>query len=47
MVAIGPEPVIGYVYARRAEVTTLRMLLIGKLAGVSTDLLRTRLKDVA
>lgn len=47
MVAIGPEPVIGYVHARRSEVTTLRMLLIGKLAGVSTDLLRTRLRDVA
>lgn len=47
MVAIGPEPVIGYVYARRAEVTTLRMLLIGKLAGVGTDMLRSRLRDVA
>lgn len=47
MVAIGPEPVIGYVYARRAEVTTIRMLLIGKLAGVNTDQLRARLRDVA
>ncbi|MDZ4063450.1 MAG: V-type ATPase subunit [Coriobacteriia bacterium] len=47
MVAIGPEPVIGYVYARRAEASTLRMLLIGKLSGVNTDVLRARLRDVA
>lgn len=47
MVAIGPEPVIGYMYARRAEAAMLRMLLIGKLAGVSADVMRARLRDVA
>ena len=46
MVAIGPEPVIGYVYARRAEITTVRMLLIGKLAGVGAELLHSRLRGV-
>lgn len=46
MVAVGPEPVVAYILMRRAEVTVLRTLLAGKLAGVSRDVLRTRLRDV-
>ncbi len=46
MVAVGPEPVVAYVLARRAEVAMVRTLLIGKLAGVSTEVLRVRLRDV-
>jgi len=45
IVAAGPEPVIGYVMARQAEVMMLRMLLIGRLSGVSTDVLRRRLRE--
>jgi len=44
MVAAGPEPVIGYVMARQAEVMMVRTLLIGKLAGVPEDVLRRRLR---
>ncbi|MDH4139395.1 MAG: V-type ATPase subunit [Coriobacteriia bacterium] len=47
MVAVGPEPVVAYVLARRAEIETLRVLLIGKMAGASKGVLRARLKDVA
>ncbi|MDP2233230.1 MAG: V-type ATPase subunit [Actinomycetota bacterium] len=47
MVAIGPEPVLAYVLAREAEARAVRTLLVGKLAGVSTDVLRSRLRDVA
>ncbi|MDT8369066.1 MAG: hypothetical protein RQ745_07650, partial [Longimicrobiales bacterium] len=46
-VAIGPEPVVAYVMQRKFEASMLRMLLIGKIAGVSTDVLRMRLRDVA
>ncbi|MHB9004489.1 MAG: V-type ATPase subunit [Coriobacteriia bacterium] len=46
MVAVGPEPVVAYILTRRAEVAVLRTLLAGKLAGVSRDVLRTRLRDV-
>lgn len=46
MVAVGPEPVVAYILMRRAEVTVLRTLLAGKLAGVCRDVLRTRLRDV-
>ncbi len=46
MVAMGPEPVLGYVRIRQAEVTALRTVLIGGLAGVPAEKLRGHLKDV-
>ena len=45
MVAAGPEPVIGYVMARQAEVMMVRTLLIGRMSGVPTDVLRRRLRQ--
>ncbi len=47
MVAVGPEPVVAYILMRRAEIATVRTLLIGRFAGVSRDVLRSRLRDVA
>ncbi|GAB4289057.1 MAG: V-type ATP synthase subunit C [Coriobacteriia bacterium] len=44
-IATGPEPVIGYVMARQAEVIMLRTLLIGRLSGVPSDVLRRRLRQ--
>ncbi len=41
----GEAPVIGYLYAREAERTAIRVILTGKLAGLSADLLRERLRD--
>ncbi len=46
MVAIGPEPVVAYALSRRAETGILRALLIGRLAGVDTAVLRERFRDV-
>lgn len=43
--AIGPDPVIAYVFAREAEVVAVRTLLIGKLAGLDEAALRRRLRD--
>ena len=43
--ATGPDPVIAYVFAREAEVVAVRMLLIGKLAGLDEAALRRRLRD--
>jgi len=40
----GPEPVIAYVFARENEVATLRVLLLGRLAGIDNDTLRARLR---
>lgn len=46
MVAVGPEPVIAYVMGREAEVVAVRTLLIGRLSGLSTDVLRRRMRDL-
>jgi V/A-type H+-transporting ATPase subunit C len=45
MAAAGPEPVIGYVMARQAEVTMVRTLLIGRMSGVPSEVLRRRLRE--
>ncbi len=44
VVAVGPEPVIGYVMARQAEAMMVRTLLIGGLAGVDRGALRDRVR---
>ena len=46
MVPIGPEPVIAYVMGREAEVAAVRTLLIGRLSGLSTEVLRRRTRDL-
>lgn len=46
-VAMGADTVVGYMLARRAEVTALRTIFFGTFAGVSPERLRERLKDVA
>lgn len=43
----GPEPVVAYVLAREAEVAALRIVLIGRLAGVDREIVRERLRGVA
>ncbi|MCX8006834.1 MAG: V-type ATPase subunit [Coriobacteriia bacterium] len=45
-VPLGAEPVVAYVLAREAEVRQLRVLLIGKLAGLGAEELRARLRKV-
>lgn len=39
------HPLIGYLYAREAELTTIRIILTGRLAGLDTDAIRERLRD--
>jgi V/A-type H+-transporting ATPase subunit C len=46
-VPVGPEPVLAYVASRKVEISMLRMLLVGKLAGVDADTLRARVRNVA
>lgn len=47
LVAAGPEPILAYFFLRRMEIATVRTLLFGMAAGVSSELLRVRLRDVA
>ena len=44
-VAFGEHPVIGYLYAREAELTTIRIILTGKMAGLDQETIRERLRE--
>ena len=44
-VAFGEAPVVGYLYAREAELTAVRILMMGRMAGLDGDVIRERLRD--
>jgi V/A-type H+-transporting ATPase subunit C len=41
----GPETVIGYMAARENELKILRIIMVGKINGISSDMIRERLRD--
>ncbi len=45
LVAFGEAPVIAYLAAVENEITTVRMILTGRLAGIAPDTIRERLRD--
>lgn len=45
-VAFGPEPLIGYAFAKENEVGILRNILVGKINGLPGEDIRERLRDV-
>ena len=44
-VPFGAEPILGYLHAREAEATTIRIIMSGRMAGLSTETIRERLRD--
>lgn len=42
----GSETVIGYLAARENEIKLLRIIMVGKINGISSDMIRERLRDV-
>ncbi len=44
-VPFGIETVVGYLYARQAELTAIRTIMAGRLAGLDGDTIRTRLRQ--
>ena len=44
-VPFGEHPLIGYLYARQAELTAIRIILTGRMAGLDTDTIRERLRE--
>lgn len=44
-VSFGAEPILGYLYARESEATTIRIIMSGRMAGLDTDIIRERLRD--
>lgn len=44
-VPFGVEPILGYLYAREAEATTIRIIMSGRMAGLDTETIRERLRE--
>ena len=44
--SFGEECVIAYLAGQESELTAVRMILTGRLAGVSGDVIRERLRDL-
>ena len=44
-VPFGEHPLIGYLYAKENELTAIRVILTGRLAGLDTDTIRERLRE--
>lgn len=45
-VHFGPEPLIAYLIAKETEIKVIRIVMVGKINGVSPDAIRERLRDV-
>lgn len=46
MIAFGREPVTAYLAMAEAEITAVRMILTGRLAGIAPEVIRERLRDL-
>lgn len=44
-VSFGEQPLLGYLYAKEAELTTIRIILTGRLANLDAQALRERLRE--
>ncbi|WP_027632343.1 V-type ATP synthase subunit C [Clostridium hydrogeniformans] len=42
----GPEPIVSYIIAKETEIKVLRIIMVGKINGLSPDAIRERLRDV-
>jgi V/A-type H+-transporting ATPase subunit C len=45
LISIGIEPLVGYMMAKENEVKIVRIILAGKLAGLSSETIRKRLRQ--
>ena len=45
-IPFGEQAVIGYLYARESEFTAIRTILSGRMAGLDSDTIRERLRDI-
>lgn len=43
-VAFGEEPLVGYLAALETEITNIRIIMMGRNAGISPDIIRSRLR---
>ena len=46
LISYGAEPVLAYMAALESEITAIRMILTGRLAGIAPQVIRERLRDM-
>lgn len=46
LIAFGPEALTAYLAALESEITAIRMILTGRLAGVKSDIIKERLREL-
>ncbi len=42
----GPEPIIAYILARETEIKVIRIIIVGKINNVPTDVIRERVREL-
>ncbi len=45
-VNFGPEPIIAYIIAKETEIKIIRIIMVGKINKVNTEVIRERLRDL-
>ena len=45
LIPFGEQAVVGYLYAREAELTAIRTIFAGRAAGLDGDTIRARLRE--
>lgn len=45
-VNFGPEPIIAYIIAKETEIKIIRIIMVGKINNVNTEIIRERLRDL-
>ena len=46
LIPFGEEPLLAYLAARETEYTNIRILLLGRSAGLGADVIRARLRNI-
>jgi len=44
-VTFGVEPLIGYLVAKESEIRNVRIVMVGKINGISPEIIRERLRE--
>ncbi|WP_160672981.1 V-type ATP synthase subunit C [Clostridium sp. C8-1-8] len=45
-VTFGPEPILAYIFAKESEIKNLRIIMVGKLNNIPSEVIRERLREV-
>ncbi|GAA0179190.1 V-type ATP synthase subunit C [Clostridium sediminicola] len=45
-VSFGAEPLLAYIYAKENEIKIVRIIMVGKINNIATDVIKERLRDI-